>query len=669
MKGADPVAVLDRLLRPRSVAVAGARDDTTSYGGRVWTYLTRSYAGVAVAVNPRPGAVGTRPCVANLEDVDPVPEAVVLATPAPTVLDLLERAGAMGTRAAVIFSRDMLGREAEIRATGTRFGMSILGPNCLGFINANEGVVMSSSISLDRPARPGPLAVVSQSGALMGVLHARAIDLGLGLGFCASTGSQAMVRVEDILLEIAGREDIRAVGAYLEDVDVLRFTAAARALGDRGIRLVTLKAGATPAGGRTAAAHSGALTSNGQAFEQLAGELGIVIVDDPGEILTTLAVTSTDGPRWHVVTSSGGIAAIAADQAAAAGVELPQPLPPAAGRAAQPAPVRSNPTDLDAGPATTAEKIGTIAALARQPDLDGVLVVVNDMPGAGDFLGALSALAGDGRGRIIVASECSQQMAGIWRQWTEGGAAYLPGLLPALRALGQVHGRKTGRGSDGPRTDPLLVPAGELAALLAGAGLPVAPVREAGTAEAARAAADRLGYPVVLKAARLLHRGPRGVRLGLTNSHQVMAAFRELAPDGPVLVQPQAPAGLEFYVGVRADPAFGGLLLIGAGGPAVEELADVAIGRQPLDAEAVRELVGSTRAGRWLASPTSAGMFDLDSLVRIAVAALRLLAGAGHLESLDLNPVVVHAHGATIVDAKASRRLPGPAVMQKESAC
>jgi acetate---CoA ligase (ADP-forming) len=529
--------------------------------------------------------------------------------------------------------------------------------------------VMSSSVSLDRPGRPGPIGFVSQSGALMGVLHARAIDLGLGLGFCASTGSQAMVRVEDILLEIAGRDDIRAVGAYLEDIDVPRFTAAARALHDRGIRLVALKAGSTPPGGQAAAAHSGALASNGQAFLGLARELGVLTVDDPSEILTTLAVTSTEGPRWHVVTPSGGIAAIAADQATVAGLELPQPAPPQPGtdQAAQAIPVRLNPTDLDSGSATTAQKVGTIAALAGQLELDGVLVVVNDMPGAGDFLRALSAVAGDGLGRILVASECSQQLAGIWRQWADGGAAYLPGLAPALRAIARVHGRTAGRG---PRTTSArLVPAGELSALLSETGLPVAPVREADTAEAACAAADSLGYPVVLKVSRLLHRGPRGVRLGLQDSRQVMAAYRELAPDGPVLVQPQATAGLEFYVGVRADPVFGSLLLIGTGGPAVEELADVVIGRRPLDAERIRGLVGSTRAGRWLVSPASAGLFDLDSLVRIADAALRVVTKAKQLESLDLNPVVVHGRGATVVDAKASRRMTGSAATQKESGC
>jgi acetate---CoA ligase (ADP-forming) len=664
------VPSLDRLLQARSVAVAGARDDTSTFGGRVWTYLTRSYAGIAVPVNPRPDAVRSRPCVARLEDVDPAPDAVVLATPADTVLDLLERAGAMGIRSAVIFSRDMLGRERDIRALAVTFGMSVLGPNCLGFINANAGVVLSSSISLERPARPGPLAFVSQSGALMGVLHARAADLGLGLGLAASTGSQAVIRVEDILLEIAARHDIKAVGAYLEDIDLPLFTAAAQALHDQGIRIVALKAGSTPAGGATAAAHSGALTSNGQAFRSLARELGVITVDDPDELLATLAVTLTAGPRWHVVTPSGGIAAIAADQATAAGLELPQPVPPAGtAQETQPIPVRLNPTDLDAGPATTAQKIAAITALAGQPELDGVLVAVNDMPGADDFMRALSAVAGNGLGRILVVSECSQQLAGIWRQWVEGGAAYLPGLAPALRALGRVHEHKASRAATSWTTSPHQVPADDLCASLSQAGIPVAPVREAGVLEAACAAADSLGYPVVLKLSRALHRGPQGVRLGLQDSGQVAAAYRELAPNGPVLVQAQVPPGLEFYIGVRVDPVFGGLLLIGTGGPAVEELADVVIGRHPLGPDDIRELVGATRAGRWLASPASAALFDLGALARIAGAAMSLVTEAEQLETLDLNPVVVHRRGAIVVDAKARRRTSKSAATQKESSC
>jgi acyl-CoA synthetase (NDP forming) len=665
---------LESLLQAGSVAVVGARDDTTTYGGRAWTYLTRAFQGTATAVNARTGAVRSRRCVATLAEVDPAPEAVVLATPADTVIGLLEQAGAMGTSAAVIFSRDLFGSEEQIRAVAGRFGMSVLGPNCLGLINTNAGVILSSSISLERPSRPGPLAFVSQSGALMGLLHARSIDLGLGMGMCVSTGSQAVLRAEDFLLELAGRDDVGAVGVYLESIDVPGFTAAAEALAQRNIRLIALRAGSTSAGSRAATAHSGALAGSGAAFTALARDLGVVVVDDPGELLTTLALASSKGRRWHITTSSGGMAAIAADQATALGVELP---PVRAGLGATSAgQARLNPTDLDAEAATTRQKLELIAELAGEPGLDGVLVVVSDMPFAGEFTRELAQVVTGGGGRVFVVSECSQQLAPVWHEWIDAGLAYLPGLAPALRAIGRLHGRTSGRGrapdegrapGEGralggnelaPAPCAQLIPPGEVQALLSEAGLPMLPAREVGSAREATSAAESLGYPVVVKVSRALHRGPRGVRLGLGDASEVAAAYRELAAEGPVLVQRQSPPGLECYIGVRTDPVFGRLLLLGAGGPGVEELADIVIGRDPLEPGQIRRLVESTQFGRWLTSPASRALFDIGSLVPIAAEALRALAEMPDLESLDLNPVVVTQEGAIVVDAKATGRSP-----------
>jgi acyl-CoA synthetase (NDP forming) len=655
---------LESLLQAGSVAVVGARDDTSTYGGRAWTYLTRAFQGTATAVNARTGAVRSRRCVATLAEVDPVPEAVVLATPADTVIGLLEQAGAMGTSAAVIFSRDLFGSEEQIRGVAGRFGMSVLGPNCLGLINTNAGVVLSSSISLERPSRPGPLAFVSQSGALMGLLHARSIDLGLGMGLCVSTGSQAVLRAEDFLLELAGRDDVGAVGVYLESIDVPRFTAAAQALAQRDIRLIALRAGSTSAGSRAATAHSGALAGSGAAFTALARDLGVVVVDDPGELLTTLALASTEGRRWHITTSSGGMAAIAADQATTLGVELP---PVRAGLGALPAGrARLNPTDLDAEAATTRQKLELITELAGEPGLDGVLVVVSDMPFADQFTRDLAQVVTGVSGRVFAVSECSQQLAPVWHEWVAAGLAYLPGLAPALRAIGRLHGRAPGWTEPPPQRGGELIPPGEVEALLRESGLPVLSSREVDSAAAARSAAGSLGYPVVVKISRARHRGTHRVRLGLRNAGEVAAAYDELAPDGPVLVQRQAAPGLEFYVGVRADPVFGRLLLVGAGGPRVEELGDIAIGREPLEPGRIRELVASTLAGRWLASPASQALFDTGSLAQVAEQALRAFARSAGLDSLDLNPVVVTQIGATIVDAKASGRWPRPATVARE---
>src|SRR5579875_1436018 len=193
---------LEPLLSPQSIAVVGANDDPTTYGGRLWGYVARYFPGRRYAVNRRSGAVAEGSVTDILELPEP-PDAVVLATPSATVPALLARAGVMGARSVIVLDRESLGNERDLRSIAADTGTLLLGPNCLGLINANAGVPLSSSISLERGLRPGPFAFVGQSGALMGVLHARAIDTGLGVGLYVSTGSQAQLRVEDFLLEIA----------------------------------------------------------------------------------------------------------------------------------------------------------------------------------------------------------------------------------------------------------------------------------------------------------------------------------------------------------------------------------------------------------------------------------------------------------------------------------
>jgi acetate---CoA ligase (ADP-forming) len=632
------------LLEPESVAVVGASDDTASFGGRIWVYLTRCYRGRAVAVNARPAAVRSGECVADLSAVQPAPQAVVLATPARTVLGLMEEAGRMGSQAVIVFARDLLGREREIRATADRFGLTVLGPNCLGLINANSQIILSSSISLDRPYRGGPVAFVGQSGAIMGVVHARAADLGIGLGLCVSTGSQAQVRVEDVLLEVTRRDDVRAVAIYLEDVEVGLLTPAVRQLAERGIRVVALKGGMTPAGGERAAVHSGALAGSGRAFTRLAADLGLILADDVHGLLVTAAATLIPGRRWHVATLSGALAAVAADQASVLGVGLAAPLDVAAG----------NPVDLEAGPTSPAQNADRIATLAADPAADGVLAVLSDSPGLAELAGELQPAAGDGLGRIVVATECSNQLDEVWARWREAGSAVFPGLVPTLRAL--AASRQPGMAVPrSGRVPPDLLSPVEAATLLRSAGLPMLALQEVDTPDAACAAALQLGYPVVLKASRPARRGPAGVRTGLDGPRQVRSAFADLMHLRPLLVQPEVQPGLEFYLGIAKDPTFGWQLVLGAGGQEAEELDDVVVSPLPLAWRDAADALEATRVGRWLRGGPGRRLVRLDALLEIVELVARLPDWLDpQVKAVDLNPVVVHQHGVSVVDAKIS---------------
>jgi acetate---CoA ligase (ADP-forming) len=638
---------LGTLLRPESVAVVGANDDPATYGGRVWQFLRRDFRGPSMAVNRRPGAVGDATLAPSLRELPMVPEAIVIATPANAVFEVLEEASEIGVGAAVVLSRELLGAEAELRAIARRSGMTLLGPNCLGLINANAGVSLSSSISLEAPLRGGPLALIAQSGALMGTLHARAVEAGIGLGLCVSTGSQAVVRAEDLMLELAEDEEIEAVGVYVEDVDPPRFEEAVGALHARGAVVIVLKGGLTAPGSLITASHSGALASDGRAFGQLAAELGVVMVDEPGALLTTLAVSGGVRRRWFVATVSGGLSAVAVDQAVLAGIDLPEPLVEPLERVGVKPPF--NPLDLDATASSEVEKAVVVAALARDEEADGVLVVINDMPGLDRFLKQLRTHADE---RIVLCSECSGQSAAALRDWVANGGSYTTGLAQTFGALGRLHPNRMPRANGERSPDDALLAPGDVLALLEEQSVPVLPFVEVRTTDEALRAADHLGYPVVVKIARAAHRGD-GIRIGLRGPEEVSAAVDELSGSGLLLVQPHCSAGLELYVGVFPDPTFGLQLLIGAGGSCLEELADVAIVSADRLELGIENILGHTSVGRWLLAGVGRGLLGLDRLEATAKGALRAADALGsRLVSLDLNPVVVNDQGAIVVDAK-----------------
>jgi len=644
---------LSCLLSPRSVAVVGANDDLTTYGGRIWRYLRRDFPGPAYAVNRRAGAVRAGQCVASLKELGEAPDAIVLATPGGVVPALLCEAGQLGVRAAVVLARESLGHEEDLRAIADEHGMHLLGPNCLGLINANASTALSSSISLERPLRRGPFALVSQSGALMGVLHARGTDIGLGLGLCISTGSQAQLRVEDFLLEIAGLEEIQAVAAYLEDLDVPLFEAAVRALEERGVRPVVLKGGLTDTGSQATSAHSRALASDGRTFQYLASEIGAITVEDPDELLAALVTSRTTGSRLHIATVSGGLGAIAADQAEKLGLTLPLPAPRTLQKLEGLAmPALANPLDLEAVPSSAQQKVAAIAALVHDPQADCVLVIVNDMPGLDQLLDRLAPVAGEAADRLIVCSVCSDQSDELWDVWTTRGLLYLEGLSTTLRSVARLHPRDTSLKRVDVAWDGQMAPEAVLDAL-SSVGIPTLPTCEVDSAAEALRVAGNLGYPIVLKVARAHHRSAAGVRLGLQSGDEVAGAFDELADLGPVLVQTAVRPGLEFYVGVIADPCFGLLLMVGMGGVNVERARDIAVAHCPVEVHTVSQVIERTVVGRWLDSPASRDLVDLDALVGIAQRATELAATLGsRFRTLDLNPVVVHPSGATVVDAK-----------------
>lgn len=657
--------VLAPLLAPTSVAVVGASDDPASFGGRFWAHLARSTSVERFAVNTRPLAVRGAAQARSLDELPHAPDLVIVATPASTVESLVAQSVAVGARAVIVLpSVPGKARDRVRKLCANR--VQLLGGSSLGIVDANKGVVLSSSVSLELPLGDGPLGLVSQSGALMGILHARAIHRGLGLGFCGATGEQLGVRVEDLVLALAGDEQLCSIGAYVEDVDPEAFARAACRVGEAGKVLVVLKGGVSPDGAAAAAAHSGALGSDGRAFRAMAGDLGAVVASDPDDLLHCMYAARIAGRRFFLGTLSGGLAAVGADLAASQGVELAVPSDPAS-------PVESNPVDLDARCRTDADAAETVRLLATDPGADGLVLVVSDRPDLPSLLDALAGLDRSVRARLHLASECSEQFEPALRAHPLAGLGYVPGMARLLAAIAKTRGAAVAEGVPAPapsravatsagtvldagRPSPTtdlgsLLPAKETWALLADAGVPALPLWDVVTVADLEGLLAQHGAALVLKRDGVAHRHRDEVVFSSTRD-EVLAAFKNLAERGPVVAQPLAVPGLEFFVGIRRDRVFGPVFMVGAGGRGVEERADVAVHVGLPDPARIVHLVDQTAAGSWARPSTGAGLVDLDDLCRVAALLCSWFSGRRDLWSVDLNPVSVGPTGAVVVDAK-----------------
>jgi len=642
---------LASLLRPTSVAVVGANDGGDTFGGRIWHYLSKYSQVERMAVNTRPDALEGAPVAPRLSELPTAPQVVVLATPAGTVRDLVAASAEVGARALVVLSQVPAEERPEIAAMVAKAGMTVLGPGSLGLINANDSVVLSSSVSLELGTRRGPLALVAQSGALMGVLHARAMEQGVGLGLCVATGSQLQVRVEHFLAALSDDDDYLAVGAHIEDIDIALFTAAAESFARAGRKLVVLKGGLTAPGGIAAAGHSGALMGDGSAFRALARELGVLVVEQPAELLDCLQAYTISGKSWYFATVSGGLAAITADLAAESGLELPLPdpglgvFPPSHEMHGH-----DNPLDLDAVPMTNGQIVKAIKQLLADETADGVVVVLNDKPGLEFLVSSLSGLDGRERSRLQLCSECSGQYEHVWRVWTERGGAYTKGISSLIHALAATRELPTQQVDREP--DGRLIPAVCAQEKLSAAGIPVLPLVEIRHAEDLDETISQLELPLVLKVADEEHRHTEDVVI-VASRQEAYEAFDRLAKRGDVVAQALAKPGLEFYIGINHDSVCGPVFMIGAGGPTLEAQRDVAMTIGFPDRRRVKACLAETGCGRWVLGSLGSRLIDTELLVDIALKAVTVARDMSEsFAALDLNPVVIGPWGVTVIDAK-----------------
>ena len=692
---------LSAVFRPRAIAVVGASDDPVKIGGRPLAFLLRhGYAGRVFPVNPARATVQGLPAFPSIGAIPDEVDLAIVVVPAERVLESLEEAAAKGVRAAIVFSSGFaevgeVGRvaQARLRELAERTGLRIIGPNCQGFAHLPSRLVATfASPFLEPGLATGPIAMVSQSGAMAGMIYEMARAGGLGLNYWVSTGNEADVQAAEILAEVVEDEETRVACCYMEDIkDAGRFRRALARAHRRGVPVFVLKSGRSAVGRRAASSHTGALAGEDAVF----ADWGAIRCADPAELLAlpqAFLRYREAGRRVAILSNSGGLGVLSVDLCVDLGL-VPAEFTPettAVLRAALPDfAAAANPVDLTAQMLTDPGMLmRVLPALEADPGVDAIVFQIALLGAATDLARLVGDVATVARStRKVVAVSCPQRP--VVEAFRAGGVLAFDDASVALRSLAclaQATARRArwlDRATLEPPPPPAApaVPAGrpgepflnewESQRLLAPFGLPLVDTVFVTAATAAPDAAEQLGYPVVVKAcaAALPHKSDvGGVALGLSDRaavaeacRRIEASVRTAAPgvtlDG-FLIQRQARGALELALGVKVDPVFGPVVLVGSGGVLIEVLRDFRLLLPPIDATAAEEALRSLRIGPLWDGVRGGAALDLPAAVELLQRLGEAARGLGAVISeIDLNPVLVgrRGEGVTILDALVRR--------------
>lgn len=700
----DSTQRLRAVLNPHAVAVVGASGDTSKFGGRVMQFLVKhGYAGRIVPVNPRAEPVLGIPAYRSVAEAGVAVDVALLAVPAPHLATALEQCGAAGVPCCVVITADFaeLGeagaaREADLVHIARRHGMRLIGPNCLGFINPHLKLALTSSVALaTEPMPKGAIGLVSQSGSMMASMISHAQDVGAGFSACVTVGNQADLEICDFLEYFLEDEQTRAICLYVEGLkNGPRFLELAARCRAAGKPLLAVKAGRSEAGAQIARSHTASLAGSHAVWEAAARDAGVIAVDDPEGMVDCahflIRFGGARAPGVAAISPSGGTIAITADRIAAAGLELasltPQTrealsriVPPS--RLLNPLDVGGLPRERGVSAAEDAQ-----ALLGADPTVGVVLIVVATTPELDEKVrrwGAAALASGVPTAILFTPGSLVNNAREALRAI---GCPYTDRMDDALRCIRAAveYGRITRESRDTIPTPDAgsneaieavvrTLPTGPLTeseakSLLRAAGVRTTQDILALDERAAVDAASRIGYPVVMKAVcrDLVHKSDiGGVMLGLADAdavrrvwNQIVASVERHLPgstlDGCV-VQTMVEGGVEIILGAKWDPQFGAIVMVGAGGTLVEVMNDVALALAPVSPTRARMLLEGLQMWPLLEGARGRPAADADALADALVRVSRLAHTLGpRLVELDANPLLVQAHGAIALDARAT---------------
>ena len=678
---------LRTVLNPKSIAVIGASENENKIGGRPLLYLSRhGYTGKVYPINPKRAEIQGYKAYPALADVPDAPEAAIVALAGDAAIEAVEQCALRGVRTTVVMTSGFgetdpiagKAKEKRMRDAAHAKGMRIIGPNSQGLANFGTGAILSfSTMYIEAPPMDGPIAVVSQSGAMSvvpyGLLRAR----GLGVRHSHATGNDADVSVAELASVVAEDPDLKLLLLYLESITDPYFLAeTARIAHARNLPVIALKSGRTAAGQEAAKSHTGALANEDRTVDAFLAKHGIWRARDTAELVASaemyLKGWKPKGRRLVAISNSGAVCVMAAD--AASGVSMPmaklaQGTRDELGKILPGFATTTNPIDITAALLTNSALFSQILPVLARDDAADAFLIGIPVAGQGYDVEAFARDSADfarSTGKPLVAAIPQPNIAAHFK------AHDLPVFATeyeAVAALNQFlsHGElieaAMERAAQSPHVPvmsakrPVMLNEADSLNLLARAGVPVVEYRLCQSADEAAAALELLGGAVVVKgcSAQIAHKSELGlVRLGLTKVSQVRSAFKDIQKamsgdsarfDGAIVAR-MARGRRELMIGARLDPVFGPVILVGDGGKYVEAIPDVQLLIAPFTKMELRAALGRLRIAPLFDGVRGEPALDVDAFCAVVEAVGKLMVNTqSGVVNLDLNPVLVGAAG------------------------
>jgi acetate---CoA ligase (ADP-forming) len=684
-----------RLLRPASVVIVGASDKSGSLGASVLGNLISSrYDGAIHLVNPKRTEIDGRRCVASVKDLPEGIDCAVLAIPKAGVLEALRVCAERGVGAAIVFAGGFAesgeaGRaeQAEVARIARESGMTIEGPNCLGMVNAIDDIALTF-VSTPRSSFPGGrgVAIVSQSGAMAAVLGVTFRAHALDLTYSISTGNEAASGVEDFVEYLLGDQHTAVIALLVEQFrKPRRFLELARRARESGKHIVLLHPGSSGAARASAATHTGAIAGDYDVMRTKVADAGVIVVETLEELVDVshllLRCPALPSGGTAVLTESGAFKALTLDLCERLGLAVP-PLSDqtvTALRAVLPEFIPpSNPLDVTAQGLVDPDLYRrTLPPLLADDSFGSVvltIILTDESTGALKLPPILDAISTFNLKKPIIFAGLDE---GAWinpeyvARLHGLHVPFFPTAERAFRALARLNAvRSEPSITTEARAVPILrLPNGVLTEyeskkIFRAADFPVPTGELARSLDEAIAIAEQIGFPVALKAqsVELLHKTDAGgLVLNLRDRDELATGWERLRKnlsqsrpnlllDG-VLVERMGEKGVEFIVGARNDPEWGATVVVGLGGIFAEALHDVRLLVPGLTVEQIVAELHRLKGAALLGSFRGAPAPDVRAIAEVGRRLGDFMLAHREVAEVDLNPVVAHTKGATVLDA------------------